>query len=471
MQTTNSSKLLSNRPPDRFRIFSVSKNREKMKTAKKRVWRSELVLILYALILCGTSSMYGQAQSHQTTECALTAWPKPSVVLDAGLWTGNRGNAFEADGVLVSTACIPPAQSDGQEAQETRRGVPVLRNADENAWLANLEYYSPQPGFDRLNRDIELENFRIARAWHFPQGWEFQVGGLLFRASGTRTTNVSPPGIERSDALGFGLSPAARWNFLQFSRVRLYGDLAPGINFTNNPFPAGGTNYSFFLRAGAGASFRLNKAFWIEAAYWWTHVSNGQGLVPGNPAWQGEGVSLGLRRATRLNARQRADRRGWPLLREADEKAWLTEAEYFAPLSVSNPVNAGLNIRAYRVARAWHFSNGLEFQFGGSTFPSPLASGFGPLLRWNFFERSRWRLFLDGDSDFLKTGFFFLPLSGDHYNFFFRAGSGASYELHLSYWLEAVYRWGHTLEGWNGPSAYSSWSGQGISLGIRHTFH
>jgi len=338
--------------------------------------------------------------------------------------------------------------------------------------VANLEYYFPQSGFDRLHRDIDVENFRIARSWHFPQGWEFQFGGLLFRASGTRTTDAFPSAVERSDALGFGLSPAVRWNFLQFPRVRLYGDLAPGINFTNNPFPTGGTNYSFFLRAGAGASFRLTSAFWIEATYWWTHVSNGQGLVPGNPAWQGEGVSLGLRRAARLDASStQTSRTDLPLLRDADENAWLTDAEYFAPLSVSNPLDPGLNIRAYRVARAWHFSNGLEFQFGGLVFPSPLASGFGPLLRWNFFERERWRLFLGGESDFLKGGFFFLPLSGDPYNFFFRACGGASYRLRPSYWLEVAYRWGHTLEGWNGPSAYSSWSGQGISFGIRHTFH
>jgi hypothetical protein len=254
--------------------------------------------------------------------------------------------------------------------------------------------------------------------------------------------------------------------------VRLYGDLAPGINFTNNSFPTGGTNYSFFLRAGAGASFRLTKAFWIEATYWWTHASNGQGLVPGNPAWQGEGLSLGLRRAARRAASStRTSRKGLPLLRDADENAWLTDAEYFAPLSASNPIAAGLNIRAYRVARAWHFSNGLEFQFGGLVLPSPMASGFGPLLRWNLLERERWRLFLDGESEFLKEGFFFIPLPGDHYNFFFRGGGGASYRLRPSYRLEVAYRWGHTLEGWNGPSAYSSWSGQGISFGIRHTLH
>lgn len=80
----------------------------------------------------------------------------------------NANPRFNA--ILASTACIPGSQSDGQAGQETRRGVPVLRNADENAWLASLGYYSPQPGFDRLNRDIDVDNLRLARAWHFPQG-------------------------------------------------------------------------------------------------------------------------------------------------------------------------------------------------------------------------------------------------------------------------------------------------------------
>lgn len=360
-----------------------------------------------------------------------------------------------------------------ETAQSRKHGLPILRDADETALIASFDYYSPQPGFDRRNRDIDVENFRVNLAWHFPRGWELQFGGLIFRASGTRTTNTSPPATERSDALGFGFGPVVRWNFLQFKRVRLFGNLGLGVNFTNNDFPAGGTKYDFLLRAGGGASFRLAESYWLEASYWWTHISNGQGIDPGNPAWQGQGISLGLRYAFQHEEASSAgpNSKGLPILRDADENAWASNAEYFAPLSHSNRLDPRLNIRAYRVARAWHFANGLEFQFSALIFPSPLASGFGPLLRWNFVQAGRWRFFVDGGADFTKDGFFFLPQPGDSYNFLFRAGSGLSYRLTDSYWLEAAYRWGHTLGGWNGPSPYSSWSGQGASLGIRHTFH
>jgi hypothetical protein len=408
-------------------------------------------------------------------------WQATLFLVPAGL-VSNQAFAKTAmhEDCADATSLIPCPVADAvradsgatESAGRYRPWLPIFRDADETAWLVGIDYYAPQPGFDRENRDIDVENLRVARAWHFADGWEFQFGGAFFRASGTRTTNTSPPSLERSDALGVTVGPVVRWNFLQLGRVRLFASLGIGLSYTNADFPAGGTPWDFFLRGGAGASFRISRTNWVEAGFWWTHISNGTGIVPGNPAWQGRGVSVSLRHALLVKSTEHKGK-GFPLLDRADEKAWVSEAEYFVPLSNRDLVDANLNIRAYRVARAWHFSNGFELQFGGTVFPSPMASGLGPLLRWNFVQRGRWRVFADGEADGIKDGWLFLflpyPNFTQSWNVFFRTGGGLSYRLGKSYWLEAGYRWADTLGGANGETNYPSWKGQGVSITLRHT--
>lgn len=371
-------------------------------------------------------------------------------------------------GSLTSCSNAPAAQPDATDNQRYRPWLPIFRDADEAAWIVGADYYAPQPGFNRLNRDIDMETLRIMRAWHFNDGWEFQFGGAVLRASGTRTTTTPPPPLERSDAIGFTVGPVVRWNFLQLGRVRLFANIGIGFNYTNNSFPTGGTRWDFFPGGGAGASFRVSRSNWVEASFGWTHVSNDTGIGQGNPAWNGQGVSLSLRHATPRESPGDGGGSFAPFS-YADERAWVSEAEYFRPLSSRNSTNADLNVRAYRVARAWHFANGLELQFGGTAFPSPMATAMGPLGRWNFLQRGRWRVFADGEANALVDGFFFVSVlsPSQSWNGFLRSGGGFSYRVGKSYWLEAAYRWGHMLDGTN-REAYSSWSGQGAAITLRH---
>lgn len=202
---------------------------------------------------------------------------------------------------LISTRVFgqtSPGQGDvPQPAPQHKTELPILRNADENSWLVNLEYYVPQPGFDRRNRDIKVSDIRVSRAWHFRWGLEFQLGAFFLRATGTRTVPSLAPGPpqEPSGAYGLGVGPVFRWNLLQVRRLRLFADGEPDVFFTNHDFPAGGSKYNFFLRAAAGPAFRLTRSFWVESRFLWAHISNDQGIGPGNPAWQGRGVAVGVR--------------------------------------------------------------------------------------------------------------------------------------------------------------------------------
>jgi hypothetical protein len=164
--------------------------------------------------------------------------------------------------------------------------------------------------------------------------------------------------------------------------------------------------------------------------------------------------------------------------RNADENAWTTSAEDYTPLPGMNRQNGAVqaNMRELRISRSWHFPDRLEFQLGGMVQSTNTVFGFAPALRWNFVERNRWRLFADTGTDFLQTGSlgYIIPWGKSlGYNFFFRGDGGASFRLHTSYWLEAGFGWAHVTSRFGfGSSAGQlvAWSGQGASLGLRHTF-
>ncbi len=382
-------------------------------------------------------------------------------------------------------------EEEGQQVEVQRKtGVIILRDADEKAWLANLEYYVPLPGFNRKNRDIDVSDIRVARAWHFQKGWEFQVGGLLFRATGNRTApSLLPnPPQEDSSAFGGGTGPLLRWNFLQFHRWRLFAEAEEDLLLTNNDFPAQGTSYNGYFRGGGGASFRLNDSYWLEAGFHFAHVSNGKALQD-NPIWNGRGFSLVIRRAGRQVSAPQAERDNkpvLPILRNADETAWITSLDYYAPRPGFNRGNRDIDVENFRVTRAWHFRLGLEFQFGGLVFrasgtrttdTSPpslersdaLGLGFGPVGRWNFLQIKRLRLFGEAGPDLIFTNNPF-PAGGTKYDFFLRAGGGAAFRLNESYWLEASFRWTHISNGQGIGPGNPAWLGQGVAVGLRHAF-
>lgn len=358
----------------------------------------------------------------------------------------------------------------------------MLGRADEFALLTDLQYFEPEPGFDSHNRDINLLVARAALAAHFRQGWEFQFYALALRARGTAILSSTPPipPPVPSNALALGVGPLARWNFLQFSRCRLFVDGEGDFILNDRPFPSHGTSYDFFLRAGGGVSVRVSDSYWVESAFRFAHISNGLGFGADNPTWNGRGLSVGIRRTFRPYAH--TEHTATPADQETTAKAWTTSAEQYWAAPGANLQNPKIHqqIRALRISHTWPFQGKFEFQLVGMIAnPKQIANpyeiaGFGPLVRWNFLQTGRFRLFADGGVDFLQTGSpaYVIPLGGAGYNFFLRASSGASFRLHSSYWLDASFRVAHITTGF-GPGAdnYIPWSGLGASLALRHTFH
>jgi hypothetical protein len=214
------------------------------------------------------------------------------------------------------------------------------------------------------------------------------------------------------------------------------------------------------------------------------HISNGQGFGSGNPAWNGRGLSIGLRRTFRPYSETEGRRMQTVSQEDNDDerqKAWISSVEEYRAVPGTNlqAANVQHQLRAIRISHSWPLPRKFEFQLGG-VGGDPIHfvqgnefGGFGPLLRWNFLETRSFRLFADGGADFILTGSpaIIIPLGGTGYNFFLRGGTGASLRLHSSYWLDTGFHWAHITTGF-GPGAnnYIPWSGLGLSLGLRHAF-
>lgn len=165
----------------------------------------------------------------------------------------------------------------------------------ERAWILSYEFDVPYDNFDSQFRAIDVQAFRAAHAWKVRYGLEGQLGALVFLGFGTKSDPLSSNPTENSNAGGIGFGPSARWNFLQTHRFRVFADGESDFIYALPQFPAGGSATNAFLRAGGGVAYRFGDKKWIEAGYRRAHVSNGGGIVPSNPAWNGKGIYVGVR--------------------------------------------------------------------------------------------------------------------------------------------------------------------------------
>jgi len=162
----------------------------------------------------------------------------------------------------------------------------------------SASYYTPTQD----HREIEITTVDLSRAWRIWGGLEIQRRLGLFHASGKRTD--APDGVNPdSAATGVTAGAALRWypfDFLHLRRARPFIEGSAQFLYTSGThdgFPSGGSGVNGFERAGAGVLIRLGPRLDLEVSYqWWSHVSNGTGLSPQNPMWNGHGGTVGLRR-------------------------------------------------------------------------------------------------------------------------------------------------------------------------------
>ncbi len=198
--------------------------------------------------------------------------------------------------VALSLRCVV-AFADDTDAHPWLSG---LFRLDQRARALDAEYYGTSQS-ERNN--IRVQVVEGVRSWGSARGLELQMRGGLFHSEGARNaSNIEKSNLASGDSRATGVigGGAVRLYPLNLGAARLFAEGSVQILYTsfgsNSVFPAGGTGVNGFLRAGAGVAFDVSPRLTLEAAYHLAHVSNGSGLTPQNPMWNGSGGGLAIRR-------------------------------------------------------------------------------------------------------------------------------------------------------------------------------
>ena len=97
-----------------------------------------------------------------------------------------------------------------------------------------------------------------------------------------------------TEAAGVGPIFLLRWAPLRIAGVALAAEMVGGVVLYSNDFPAGGDIYNFTWRFGGSLSYQVDDELMISAGVRWMHVSNGQGLGPQNPSYEGVGFPISV---------------------------------------------------------------------------------------------------------------------------------------------------------------------------------
>ena len=154
------------------------------------------------------------------------------------------------------------------------------------------EFFFPE---DRDNRDIRV----LALSF---EAEKYLIGGLWLRGAvgptlteGVFVRDEDPQGVElEADAVGLGVVGFLRWRPVRIAGIAPFVEGAFGTLFTTEAFPPDGTAWNFTRRYGLGLDLRITEVSSVAVSYRHVHFSNGKGLVPENPSYDGDGVMLAI---------------------------------------------------------------------------------------------------------------------------------------------------------------------------------
>jgi hypothetical protein len=174
---------------------------------------------------------------------------------------------------------------------------------DMPGWVYGVEYLAPtKPG-----RDLSTVNFDLFYAFPKPNRTlqkshlslytgltASRVTGTITQLTGSYEEGTLKNTTFESSANGIGPVFLLRFDALHQGRSRFFLDASHGILFFDRPFPTGGDRYNGLRRLGASLSYRMDATYTLNIGYRWMHGSNGKGVNPRNPAYEGRGANIQL---------------------------------------------------------------------------------------------------------------------------------------------------------------------------------
>ncbi len=175
-----------------------------------------------------------------------------------------------------------PQQEDALGSHDERAPSHDRGMFDKGTWSLQL-YGSAYDDFD--NSDVALLQGTVGVGYYFADNWalDVQVSGY----------DLEQHGDGSGSAGSFGLN--LRTHFLVRDPFSLYADAGAGVFLADRRFPEGGTNTSFTLQGGLGATYRLTDTLHLVGGARWFHVSNARRRGRDrNPHTDGTAVYLGV---------------------------------------------------------------------------------------------------------------------------------------------------------------------------------
>ena len=191
------------------------------------------------------------------------------------------GLALATTGGALASAQGPAA---GSAARRARQGA--LANVSASLFLPT-----------RASRQIDtvyLDLVAGVELWEL-LGVDLYAGITVVAASGFVLQPDELLADRRYDTSVAGAGPTFLFRVepLRIEGLSVAADVTGSLLLFSARFPPGGDVYDFAWRIGGTLGYALTAALRVELSVRWMHTSNGQGIGPFNPAYEGVGGYLG----------------------------------------------------------------------------------------------------------------------------------------------------------------------------------
>lgn len=152
--------------------------------------------------------------------------------------------------------------------------------ANRQLHLVNAHVYLVQKSVDPLNLALRLG----VSASH--------ATGNITQIVGSLDEGTLRQEVLASRAWGLGPSGEAKFSIFRTGSLLLSLDVSAAAMLYDRPFPAGGMRYGGMFQVGPSLGFSPRPGQQVTFGARWLHISNGHGLSPRNPMFEGRGLVL-----------------------------------------------------------------------------------------------------------------------------------------------------------------------------------